>query len=167
MKLEILGIDPRCLSTKRLKAPTPLPHVSRRKLKLVKDRLHAPLICHCCNQYGVKLVNNSEVYNGRSFGKWPYVYLCPHCRAYVGLHPDTDLPLGTMADSFTRDARKHAKAPFSTLVRVRFNRDRDKAYTWLADSLNIPRRECHFAMMDEERAMEVAGFCYEQLLEGE
>lgn len=109
-------IDLRALSTKKLDAPHPLPHVSRKALKRIKDALPKPTACNCCSA-PVELVENSEIYNGRSFGDWPYAYLCRSCGAYVGLHPDTDLPLGTLADKRLRDARKVSKAPFEMIWR--------------------------------------------------
>jgi len=176
------GLDGRCFARVKLTAPDPLPHVSRRALKRVKDWISPPTKCNCCLTEGVKLVNNDVIYS-RSFGKWPYVYLCPHCSAYVGLHPDTDLPLGTLADSFVRDARKAAKIPFFTLIRIRWTKkeqkydtkrkryvtidvsNRNAAYKWLSEKSGIPLKLCHFAMFDEEQCETVMQICYNELFE--
>jgi hypothetical protein len=148
--VRILGVDPRCLCTAKLRAPAPLPYVSRRALKRVRDRIDPPKACNCCGA-AVRLVSNAEIYHGREYGEWPYAYLCTGCRAYVGLHPDTDLPLGILADKDTREARKDAKAIFYDLVLPRFHGDRNKAYGWLAGAMGIDRRECHFGLFDAAR----------------
>ncbi len=48
---------------------------------------------------------------------WPWVYICEGCGSYVGMHPFTDIPLGTLADAATREARKECKAPIQRCAR--------------------------------------------------
>lgn len=181
MKVEE-GLDARAFARVKITPPEHLPYVSRRALMKVRDWVHIPKECHLCDRGGVALVNNSEVY-GRPFGKWPYCYLCRGCGAYVGLHPDTDLPLGFMADSFIRDARKAAKIPFHTICRIKFEKvydawdekkgkmvkvkkvDRNAAYRWLAGKTGIDKKLCHFAMFDEETAIRVFNVCYDYIFE--
>lgn len=112
----------------------------------MRDRIDPPTICPHCGEC-VGLVSNAEIY-GREYGKWPYVYLCSGCRAYVGLHPDTDLPLGTLADEETREARKSVKPPFMRICRERFGGDRSAAYSWLAEHMGIDTKACHFGFFD-------------------
>lgn len=161
-QLEVLGVDPRGSSPDRLPAKDPLPYISRAALRRVKDRSPIPTECSYCNA-AVALVNNREIY-GRSYGEWPFAYECTNCNAYVGVHPHTDLPLGTLADSFTRDARKAAKFPFMTLVRQKFKGDRTGAYKWLSRVSGIPRAKCHFGMMDEATANQVLKICWDEVL---
>lgn len=156
--INVLGVDPRSQSKTPLKAPAPLPHVSRRALARVRDRIEPPTACHCCGG-PVKLTNNRDIYNGQSFGDWPYVYRCAQCQAYVGLHPDTDLPLGIMADRQTIQARKEAKTVFQRVVLVRHSRDRNAGYAWLARALEIPTSVCHFGMFDHARALAARDAC--------
>jgi len=146
-------IDPRANSSERLVAPSPLPHVSRRALARIDHALPAPTECRYCAG-PVELVENSAIYRGRSFGPWPYAYWCEDCDAMVGLHPDTDLPLGTMADKALRTARQQGKAPFERIWRELRLKSRNKAYAWLADQLGIPVAECHFGLFDAERCQE-------------
>jgi hypothetical protein len=157
------GLDPRCYSPTKLAAPKPLPYVSRRQLQKVRHRIKPPVTCHRCNWLDVVLVENSEVYGGRSFGLWPYVYLCRSCGAYVSLHPKTDLPTGVMADDETRKARQVAKMPFKTLERVMFKNQRGAAYQWLSTAADIPLEFTHFSMFDEETSHRVMHICYDQL----
>lgn len=158
MTIQVFGVDPRSRSKTKLQAPAPLPHVSRRALARVRDRIAPPTSCHCCGG-PVKLTNNRDVYNGHSFGDWPYVYRCTQCQAYVGLHPDTDLPLGVMADRGTIKARKDAKGVFQALVQQRFAGKRNEAYAWLARALGISPSICHFAMFNEQQAGRAGEVC--------
>lgn len=151
--LVILDTDPRAFSKEKLVAPAPLPVISRRALRKVRDRLPPPTACPYCGG-PVELVANDLIY-GRKYGRWPYAYLCEPCDAYVGLHPVTDLPLGTLADAETRKARKRAKEPFMRLVDARFAGDRVAAYAWLAEQLRIDPRLCHFAMFSADRCAAV------------
>lgn len=182
MKVEE-GLDARAFARVKLIPHEPLPYVSRRALQRVRDWVHIPKQCHVCDRDGVVLTGNEAVY-GKPFGKWPYCYLCPHCRAYVSLHPDTDLPQGFMADVFTRDARKAAKIPFFVICNIKFERtteafdpkrqkmvtikriDKNAAYRWLSGATGIESKRCHFAMMDEETAIRVLNVCYNYLFEG-
>src|SRR5690606_15428334 len=125
MTSDVLGIDPRAHSAEKLGAPHPLPLISRRCLARVQDRIEPPTECpHCSGT--VALVNNAEI-SGRSYGDWPYAYWCEDCDAYVGLHPKTDLPLGTLATPAMREARKQAKSVFMVMVDQRFKGDGNKA----------------------------------------
>jgi hypothetical protein len=141
--------------------------INPRYVKAVKNPLPIPTICPHCG-FPVKLVNNSEIY-GKEYGEWPYAYLCYDnnlpakdassdeidewikspmpCEAYVGLHPYTDIPLGTLATSEMRSARKIAKRPFISMIE-QFKLTRTDAYTLLSTELNIPYSECHFGWFD-------------------
>ena len=143
-----MSLDARVLSTKPLKAPAPLPHVSRRALRRVKNPLPAPESCPYCAGR-VELVSNAVIYR-REYGSWPYLYLCAACDAYVGLHPDTDIPLGTLANLELREARKESKALFFEALEIH-GIGRTEAYRRLADAMGIPVGECHFGWFDLER----------------
>ena len=148
--------DPRAQSADKIKAPYPLPHVSRRALVRVKERVEPPQSCRYC-QGRVDLVSNAKIY-GREYGSWPYVYLCSCCGASVGLHPDTDLPLGTLADESLRRARNDSKGAFIATYRAK-RLDRNQAYDWLSQKTGIPRVECHFGMFDTQQCELVKAAC--------
>ncbi len=136
------------------RAPVTPWNPSRRATARVKDGLPAPTACpHCAA--GVELVNNSRIY-GRSFGEWPWAYLCTTtaCAAYVGLHPFTAIPLGTLATASMRKARSAAKDAFNPLWQDG-RMSRGEAYAWLAAQLRIPAAECHIGMFDEARCRQV------------
>lgn len=120
---------------------------SRRATARVKDALPAPTMCpHCTSD--VEIHKNSAIY-GREFGEWPWAFICMNkkCGAYVGMHPFTGLPLGTLATGAIRDARKRAKAKFNPLWHNGLM-TRSEAYQWLADQLDIPLVACHIGWSD-------------------
>lgn len=119
---------------------------SRRAVARVRNPLPVPEACpHCgvaCN-----IVHNSEIY-GRAYGEWPWAVLCLGCRAYVGLHPFTGIPLGTLATPEIRRARSEAKDWFNPLWQSG-QMTRNEAYAWLAGALGIADVEqCHIGWFD-------------------
>lgn len=122
---------------------------SRRAIERVKNPLPAPEVCpHCGGK--VEVVGNAEIYGGKPMGEWPWAYLCRDCGAYVGMHPYTPIPLGTLATEALRRARVQAKQPFETWRTTR-NIDRTQAYATLAGKMGIPVEECHFGWFDQAR----------------
>lgn len=101
--------------------------------------------CNLCGGHALFLAN-SIVY-GRKVGRWPYVWYCSRCSAYVGVHTGTTRPLGTLADATTRKARKEAHLAFDPLWRSG-PLSRHEAYGWLAGQLGIAHDQCHIGMFD-------------------
>lgn len=119
----------------------------------VKHPLPVPNFCIHCGA-PVRLGAHAEIYDGRSFGVWPYVYLCENkeCGAYVGLHPFTNIPLGHLATEHERAARKYCKSAFEKLWKTgEAPMSRAAAYKWLAEALQITVENCHFGMFGVER----------------
>lgn len=149
-------IDPRGNSPTKIIPPAPLPAVSRKRLRKVKDFIPPPCSCRYCNG-PVVLIANEDLY-GRPYGKWPYMYMCWACNAYVGLHAGTDLPLGTLAKKELRAARSDNKALFFAVIE-RYGISRDEAYENLATKLRIPRSDCHFGWFDEDMCNRAGEIC--------
>lgn len=126
----------------------------------VKDPLPKPIFCNCCGG-DVRIAGHGEVY-GKCYGKYPWVYLCDSCGAYVGMHPFTDLPLGTLAGLETRKARNYSKRPFEKIWRDGYM-TRNEAYQWLSEKLAISKKDCHFGMFDEQTCKKAYVFCLEYL----
>ena len=122
----------------------------------VTNPLPIPTACRYCAG-PVKCVNNATVY-GRPFGDWPYMYLCSDCGAYVGLHPFTALPLGTLADADLRHARKINKGAFERIWQDGYM-SRTEAYAWLAQQLGITQAECHFGLFEADRCRKAFEVC--------
>ncbi len=126
----------------------------------VRDPLPPPNDCPYCNGL-VQIVNNEEIY-GNPFGEWPWAYRCKPCDAYVGMHPQTDIPLGKLADKATRSARKLAKGVFNPLWQ-RGMITRNEAYILLANHLNIPVAQCHFGWFDRSTCEKVISILSQDL----
>lgn len=154
-------IDSRAYSEEKINAPMPLPYVSRRALKRCRDALPPIKECNLCGG-DVEIVGHAEIYNGAEYGCWPYVYKCEDCDAYVGIHRDTDLPLGTLADKKIREARKDCKHYFMELMRWK-DWDMNTGYDWLYKEMDMPRAECHFGMFDVKRCKQAAVCCIKEL----
>lgn len=161
-----MNIDLRVVLTEKIEPPFPLPHVSRKALRRVKNPLPIPETCRYCGpRTPVFPAHHEEVYGyGRSYGEWPYVYLCESCGAYVGLHPHTDLPLGTLADKDLRKARKQNKAKFNRLM-TQAMLSRSEAYQWLAEAMSIPAAECHWGWFEIEQCEQAGRLCEQRLNE--
>lgn len=140
----------------KIQTRPPLPHISRRALARVKNPKPAPTVCHYC-QGDVELINNVEIY-GREYGNWPFAYRCKNCKAYVGLHPHTDIPLGTLATPLLRKARMDNKEKFNLMMRS-CNLSRNDAYQWLADQLGIDREDCHWGWFDASECNRAGRIC--------
>ena len=109
-----------------------------------------------CDHCGkpAEYVDNRKIY-GKSYGRWPMSWLCRPCGAYVGCHPNTNRPLGTLATREMREWRKKAKNPFLELVQSRWDGRRSPAYKWLAEKLGINPSDCHFGMFDVDTCKRV------------
>lgn len=120
---------------------------SRRATARVTSPLPVPTACrHCASP--VQLVRNGVIY-GKDYGEWPWAYLCAGCGAYVGLHPYTAIPLGTLATMAIRDARQRAKTAFSALY-LEHELGRSEAYARLAAAMDIADvNSCHIGWFDE------------------
>lgn len=124
------------------------------------DRAPIPTHCPYCNS-NVCLVNNSEIYNGKSYGDWPYAYICFKCDAYVGLHKTTLIPLGSMANAELRELRKLSKGMFFDWMYEK-KMNRTMGYSTLAKMMNIPKHKCHFGMFSNEDCEKVMSLLLEQ-----
>lgn len=131
---------------------TPL-NPSRKATLRVADPLAVPHKCNICGEEAVRLGRHEEIYFGRTYGEWPYIYICDCCGSYVGIHNFTNIPLGTLADAKTREARKRCKPPFERLWKSG-KMTRDEAYAYLAKQMGIPRSECHFGMFTASQCMQ-------------
>lgn len=135
---------------------------SKRAIKRVKNPLPKPEVCNLCGGH-VLIKSHTEIY-GRNYGDWPWVYGCVSCGAYVGLHPFTDIPLGTLADKETREARNKCKAPFEIIHKHGYL-SRNDAYQALSEKLGIDKKDCHFGWFDIEMC-EKAFVAAKEILEG-
>lgn len=94
------------------------------------------------------------------------IYLCRHCKAWVGVHDGTDKPLGRLANAELRSAKVHAHDCFDPLWLGKIRRDgcskkqaRMAGYKWLADQLGIETDRCHIGMFDVDMCNRVVEVC--------
>ncbi len=133
--------------------------VSKAQVKRVSNPLPVPTICPHCGST-VERVSNSVIYR-KEYGPWPFAYRCidAACDSYVGLHPKTDIPLGTLANKSMRAARKQAKAHLSPMWEVD-GLDKSAVYAWLAGKMGIADvNHCHIGWFDEKQCAQVVQIC--------
>lgn len=101
-------------------------------------------ICPYCSRFSKK-VTGGTIYpdlaalaglNNRIF------YLCAPCNAYVGCHPGTDKPLGSLADAELRRWRQKAHAALDPLWQFG-PYSRTEIYGLLADYMGLSSGDCH------------------------
>lgn len=123
----------------------------------VPDPAPVPEACTCCGSRAVECVHHDRVY-GRSYGEWPWMLRCLNCAATVGLHPFTNIPLGTLATKAIRDARMAAKDVFQPIWESG-EMSRSQAYAWLAQCMGLEPKECHIGMFDQQQCERVVELC--------
>ena len=123
--------------------------------------MEKPTICRYCGS-PVVYTSNAEIY-GKEYGTGK-CYLCRNCREFVGVHPGTDTPLGTLANAELREWRKEAHFWFDriwkkpTRITTRYN-----AYGYLARKMGLPREETHIGMFEIEQCKKVIEFSKEKM----
>lgn len=106
--------------------------------------------CPSCGGIKKELVNGKLIYPHRPDLAHKMFWRCADCdKSYVGCHPDTTVPLGTLADEETRRARCTAHNAFDQLWRSGLMKRRE-AYAWLAKALELPPEECHISWFGAE-----------------
>lgn len=110
------------------------------------------VICPYCGEKA-EYVDSAEVYHGISYGM---IYLCRPCNAYVGVHGKSDVPKGSLANAELRYWRRLAHAAFDPLWQHgKFYKQRNSAYAWLAEKMDLPKEETHIGMFGIESCKRV------------
>jgi len=124
-------------------------------------------ICPYCNSEA-QLVKGKKIYPHRPDLHMLNFWYCDngHDPAYVGCHKASathlhtgEEPLGRLANAELRKLKSEAHAVFDPLWKNGKFKSRGKAYNWLANTLNIPKVECHIGMMDEQTCKRVIQAC--------
>lgn len=111
------------------------------------------VLCPYCGN-PAQFVDSSVIF-GTSYGM---IWHCQPCDARVGTRRGTTVPLGTLADSELRRARREVHAVFDPIWQGG-NVLRHRAYWWLAGQMGIPGKECHVALFDLERCAAAVEAC--------
>lgn len=117
-------------------------------IKRVPDPHHLSDECEHCG--GIVTVENNSIIYSKEYGHYPWIYYCNWCSASVGMHPYTNIPLGTLANREIKEARKDSKASFFKYVKVS-GYSRSACYAHLSKALSISPKETHFGLFDVER----------------
>ena len=89
------------------------------------------------------------------------LYVCsryPQCNTYVGIHPGTRIPMGTMANGDLRNLRIKAHRKFDQLWQSNIM-SRESAYRWMADFFGLTLKDAHIGMLGEYRCTELINEC--------
>lgn len=125
------------------------------------NKIPIPTKCRYCGNE-VVLTSNAEIY-GKEYGNGK-CYLCRNCRAFVGIHTGTTIPLGTLANDELRKARNEAHKLFDKLWKQPTRiMTRYEAYKWLANKMNLKIKETHIALFEIEQCNQVIELIKEKI----
>lgn len=105
---------------------------------MIKFEKH-PKRCPLCDGK-VEYVSNSKIY-GKEYGNGK-CYKCIKCGAYVGVHNNTDIALGILANKEMRQLKIQCHNYFDKLWRNK--KERNELYYKLSKLMNISKEHCHF-----------------------
>lgn len=108
-------------------------------------------------------------WNGQIAGDPPYgnMLMCcnyPKCDTYVGTHKHgkwMNYPLGRLADSDLRSAKKLAHSQFDMLWKTRVM-SRSESYKWLQDVMQKEEGDAHIGEMDFDECLKVYNLAKEK-----
>ena len=125
------------------------------------DKIPIPTTCRYCGEE-VIYTSNSEVY-GKEYGNGK-CYLCRNCRAFVGVHTGTKIPLGTLANDELRKMRNEAHNMFDKLWKAPTRiMKRNDAYYWLAQKMGLKKEDTHIALFEIEQCKQVVKLVQEKI----
>lgn len=117
----------------------------------------AGITCPYCGK-SAKKIEGVELYPFHQKLRTLTFWRCDPCEAHVGCHPNSSIPLGTLAKKPLRALRTQAHHHFDGL-RESKEWGRTFAYAWLATKMELPRDKCHIAWMDEGMCLRVIDIC--------
>lgn len=117
------------------------------------------VMCDYCGKQ-TRFVDSTIIY-GKSYGM---IYYCPDCKAWVGVHKGTDVPLGRLADMELRKAKVATHAAFDVIWR-RCRTTRKNAYSWLAEQMGLPIEKTHIGMFDVAQCKRAIALCKKRMEE--
>jgi len=124
--------------------------------------------CPYCGGNAQFRPTSNSIYHGKDYGP---VWVCWPCQAWVGCHPDTNAPLGRLADKELREWKIKTHAVFDPIwqnrlkikaaidPRYKQGMARGGRYKKLAIAMGIPVQECHIGMFDVERCKQAIEVC--------
>lgn len=132
------------------------------RLKWSDREAYRGIRCPYCGS-NTRVIDSGIVY-GQGFGWLVACTRYPQCDAFVGCHPRSMRPLGSVADAATRAARVKAHKVFDVAWRGKKGQRhpagaRTKAYAWLSKELGVDPELCHIGYFDLEMCGRVVQAC--------
>ncbi len=112
------------------------------------SKVMKPIICPYCHAVA-NLEDSSKVY-GKSYGP---LYICsnfPKCNSFVGVHKNSNKPLGSLANEELRFWRKKAHSTLDPFWQNKTIK-RSEAYELVQTALGLPKEKAHIAMLDVDQ----------------
>lgn len=113
--------------------------------------------CDYCGKKAI-LVTGKEIYPHRTDLFSKKFWNCSPCKAFVGCHGKTNMPLGRLANALLRKAKMNAHEGFDPIWKDKL-KTRSEAYSWLAKELQIKSEKCHIGMFDVIMCQRVVRVC--------
>lgn len=118
--------------------------------------------CPYCGSAAV-LRKASYVYGDKAIEK--HVYVCseyPVCNSYVGVHENTLLPKGTLANGDLRNKRIRAHKTFELIWESGIMK-KSEAYRWMQYKFGLTSRQAHIGLFSEYMCEQVIFECEKAL----
>lgn len=109
----------------------------------------------------VSAVNNYVIYHGYNYGKYPWIYYCPDCKANIGIYDDTNIPKGTLADKETKEARTDVFDHLKITGRTLNTEDKSVVYDELLKVCDIDLSQTWVNTLSAEKCLIVICGCSE------
>lgn len=114
------------------------------------------VLCDYCKNEAT-LITGNALYDRKDLDHLLF-WKCDACQAWVGCHPDTCVPFGSLAKLELRNARRSTHAVFDRLWKSG-NMRRTAAYDWLAQAMQLPHHLRHIGMFDEATCVKAQKLC--------
>jgi len=135
--------------------------VGKKSKSFKRHQIAKGYVCPYCGGKSQQI--NSSIVYGSDFGP---IYACLPCEAWVGVHKNSNKPLGRLANHELRQLKKAAHEIFDPIWHKIIEDEgelrwkaRRRAYVWLSNKSGIPDHLCHIGMMDEDQCKLVIQIC--------
>ena len=126
----------------------------------VKEPKVGEVTCNYCGNSAVR-ATGKDVYPHRKDLWTKIFFVCEPCDARVGCHPNTEEPLGNLANVELRQWRMQAHSFFDNIWKKK-QLSRGKAYAWLRSKTGLDHHACHIGSMSIDQCKVVIKHCKER-----
>lgn len=127
---------------------------------MVSNTKYWSVKCGYCGDKAV-VVNGLVLYGADHKLTKKFFYYCEPCKAWVGMHENSNKPFGTLANAALRKKRldTHKALDFFWVNAKNPSHERKQTYSWLASKMKIPVGDCHIGMFDLDQCATALRFC--------